>query len=77
MLDRYAVAVIKDIMELNIEKIRREMQRMDINQARLAELSKVEPATISWLLKNKRTTFGTLDKISKALGVESKDLLTS
>ena len=62
-------------MKLNIRKIRREMKRMGLNQKDLCQLSGIKESTMSWLLANRRTTFGTLTKLAKALDVQPKDLL--
>lgn len=63
-------------MKLNTKKIRAEMARLGINQAELARRARITPAALSWLLINRRTTFGTLGKIARVFLLDPKDLLT-
>ena len=62
-------------MKLNIKKIRSEMERAGLNQSQLALEAKVTRQAMSWLLKNRRTTFGTLGRIAAVFDLDPKDLL--
>lgn len=51
------------------------MERAGLNQSQLALEAKVTRQAMSWLLKNRRTTFGTLGRIAAVFDLDPKDLL--
>ena len=60
-------------MELNINKIHRELKRLGKNQSWLANEAKMSRQLLSYLLKKK--SVGGAEKIGKALDIDPRDLI--
>jgi len=63
-------------MQINIEKLKREMERAGINNnAEFADRLEMTRQAIDYILAQKTTTFKTLNKMAEVLGLDAKDLL--
>jgi len=63
-------------MKVNIEKIKREMERLKLSVIKLAEVSGLSRQTIYDRLEtDKGGNLETIEKIAKALELDAKDLL--
>ena len=64
-------------MRINRIKFITELEKQDMTQTRLAELSGVSRATINYIKGGKRCTDEVGQKIAKALGVDVTEMRTS
>lgn len=62
-------------MRINRIKLITELEKQDMTQKRLAELSGVSRATINYIKGGKRCTDEVGQKIAKALGVDVTEIL--
>ena len=64
-------------MKLNTKKILTELTRLDKNQSWLARQMGVSRSWINYIMtqSDRSFTFRTVDKIAKALNLDSKDLI--
>ena len=62
-------------MRINRIKFITELEKQDMTQTRLAELSGVSRATINYIKGGKRCTDEVGQKIAKALGVDVNEIL--
>lgn len=64
-------------MRIDRIKLITELEKRDMTQARLAELSGVSRATVNYIKGGKRCTDEVGQKIAKALGVTTEELIES
>jgi len=62
-------------MELNIEKIDRELKRLGLSKYILAQKMGINKETIYSIFRRKSTKISTINQIAKILDVDPKDLL--
>ena len=70
--------IIVVFMELNIEKINKEIKRQRLSYSVIAEKINTTRQWVYWKLNNSQsggTTFRTVEKFAKALDIEPKDLI--
>ena len=66
---------MSNIMELNIEKIDRELKRLGLSKYILAQKMGINKETIYSIFRRKSTKISTINQIAKILDVDPKDLL--
>ena len=62
-------------MELNVDKIRREIKIRGWSQAEFCRKAGIKPTAFTMLLKSRSTTLMTISKMATALVVDPKELL--
>jgi len=66
---------MSNIMELNIEKIDRELKRLGLSKYTLAQKMGINKETIYSIFRRKSTKISTINEIAKILDVDPRDLL--
>ena len=69
----YKIDDISNFMELNTNKIMKELERLGKNRSWLADQMGVYPSMITYIFKEKPITQA--EKIGKILDIEPKDLI--
>ena len=62
-------------MELNIEKIEREIRVLGWSKAEFCRRAHILPSTLTMIFARRSTTLSTITKIARALGLDPKELL--
>lgn len=74
----YMVWYLKNIMQLNIDRIKYELHRTGLNQSKLAAIIGVSRQLFSyWMLHPDTVKLKRIEQIAAGLGIDSKDLINS